>query len=76
MLASVPSNDNLTSGLGDLYRQGKRKPRPGRIAKAPTQRRPRSGRAMALDPFFVLTVVLLACALLLQFFLMFWLEFF
>ncbi len=68
----MPSNDNLTAGLGDLYRRQKRRPRPARLVKTPP--RSRSGRSMALDPFYVLTVVLLACAGVLQLFLMAWLE--
>ncbi len=72
----MASNDNLTGSLGDLYRQSKKK-RPARRKKlAAPPRRFRSGRAMALDPFFVTTVVLLVCGFAFQFFLMGWLEFF
>lgn len=68
-----PSNDNLTTGIGDLYRRKGKKRKKARAPKPPV--RSRSGRTMALDPFFVGTLVLLACAALLQVFLIVWLEF-
>ncbi len=68
----MAANDNLTGGLGDLYRK-KRRRRPERPErKRPVRRRP--GRHMALDPFHVITLVLLGCAVLLQIFLIAWLE--
>lgn len=67
------ANDNLTTGIGDLYRRKGSGRRPARARKK--ARRPRSGRSLALDPFFVGTLVLLGCAAVLQVFLIVWLEF-
>ncbi len=70
---AASGNDNLTTGIGDLYRRKGTVRRPARARKkAP---RPRSSRNMALDPFFVGTLVLLGCAAVMQVFLIVWLEF-
>ncbi len=69
----MASHDNLTAGLGDLYRQQRKKKRPAPVVRNVS--RTRTGRTMALDPFYVLTLVLLFCALLLQLGLIVWLDF-
>ena len=65
-----PPKDNLTESL---YRRRpvKKKPARSRVRKPV-----RTARIMALDPFFIATLVLVACAVVLQFFLILWLEFF
>ncbi len=65
-----PPKDNLTESL---YRRRTVKKKPSRSrARKPG----RTARIMALDPFFIATLVLVACAVVLQFFLILWLEFF
>ena len=66
----MPPKDNLTESL---YRRRARK-KPARRSSVPKRRR--NGRTMALDAFFVATLVLVFCVALLQFFLIGWLEFF
>lgn len=66
----MPPKDNLTESL---YR---RRPLKKPVRRNSVPRRRRNGRTMALDAFFVATLVLVFCMALLQFFLIGWLEFF